>query len=299
MVVRIGINPITWTNDDLPSLGGDTTVETCLSEARQAGFAGIEMGGKFPKAAAELEPLLKRHSLDLVSGWYDGRIHERDIEAEWTAILPHMTLLRDMGCMYVVYADTSGRSEGDLFAPISRRPKLADGDWADYGKRLTALAQRMADFGVGMAFHHHMGTIVETDAEVDRLMASTGGAVGLLYDCGHCVFSGGDPVALLKRHVGRVVHVHCKDSRKELLARARAGDESFMQAVLDGVFTVPGDGFIDFPMLLGILHDAGYAGWLICEAEQDPNKANPLKYATLGFANLSHLAREAGFTVAR
>ena len=298
MVVRIGTNPITWTNDDLPSLGGDTPVETCLSEARQAGFAGIEMGGKFPKTAAELGPLLKRHGLDLVSGWYDGRIHERDIEAEWTAILPHMTLLRDMGCRYVVYADTSGRAEGDLFGPISRRPKLADGEWATYGKRLTALADRMADFGVGMAFHHHMGTIVETDSEVDRLMASTGAAVGLLYDCGHCVFSGGDPVALLKRHVGRVVHVHCKDSRKDLLARARASDESFMQAVLDGVFTVPGDGFIDFPTLLSILHDAGYAGWLICEAEQDPNKANPLKYATLGFANLSRLAREAGFTVA-
>ena len=298
MAVRIGINPITWTNDDLPSLGGDTPVETCLSETRIAGFAGTEMGGKFPKTSKELGPLLGRHHLDLVSGWYDGRIHERDIEAEWSAILPHMTLLRDLGCRYVVYADTSGRSEGDLFAPISRRPKLADGDWAGYGKRLTALAERMADFGVGMAFHHHMGTIVETDAEVDRLMASTGAAVGLLYDCGHCVFSGGDPVSLLKRHVGRVVHVHCKDARKDLLARARATDESFMQAVLDGVFTVPGDGFIDFPTLLGILHDAGYQGWLVCEAEQDPNKAHPLTYARMGFSNLVRMALQAGFTVA-
>ena len=123
---------------------------------------------------------------------------------------------------HVVYADTSGRSEGDLFAPISKRPKLADGDWAAYGKRLTALAERMADFGVGMAFHHHMGTIVETDAEVDRLMAATGQAVGLLFDCGHSIFSGGDPIALLKRHVGRVVHVHCKDARPRYpQARAR------------------------------------------------------------------------------
>ena len=298
MAVRIGINPITWTNDDLPSLGGDTPVETCLSEARTAGFAGIEMGGKFPKLAKDLAPLLKRHRLDLVSGWYDGRIHARDIEAEWNAILPHMTLLRDMGCRYVVYADTSGRSEGDLFAPISKRPKLADGDWASYGKRLTALAERMADFGVGMAFHHHMGTIVETDREVDRLMASTGTAVGLLYDCGHCVFSGGDPVQLLKRHIARVVHVHCKDARKDLLARARATDESFMQAVLDGVFTVPGDGFINFPALLTILRDASYQGWLVCEAEQDPNKAQPLTYAKIGFANLVRMALQAGFTVA-
>ena len=215
----------------------------------------------------------------------------------WEAILPHMTLLRDLGCTHVVYADTSRRAEGDLFAPISRRPKLAEGEWDGYGKRLTALADRMADFGVGMAFHHHMGTIIETDAEIDRLMAVTGPSMGLLYDTGHCVFSGGDPEALLRRHVKRVVHVHCKDARKDLLDHARATDESFMQSVLDGVFTVPGDGFIDYPTLLGILHDAGYAGWIVCEAEQDPGKAHPLTYARLGFSNLVRMALQAGFTV--
>jgi len=297
MAVRIGTNPITWTNDDLPSLGGDTPVETCLAETRMAGFAGTEMGGKFPKRSSELGPLLKRFGLDLVSGWYDGRIAEQDIAKEWDAILPHLTLLRDLGCRHVVYADTSHRANGDLFAPISRRPKLADGDWKDYGRRLTELAERMAEFGVAMAFHHHMGTIVETDDEVGRLMASTGPAVGLLYDCGHCVFSGGDPIALLRRHVARVVHVHCKDARKPILDKAIASDESFMQAVLDGVFTVPGDGFIDFPAILKILHDNGYEGWLVVEAEQDPAKAHPLTYARLGFSNLTRMALMAGFTV--
>ena len=298
MSVRIGINPIGWTNDDLPSLGGDTPLETCLSETRIAGFAGTEMGGKFPKTSRELGPLLKSFGLVLVSGWYDGRIHERDIDAEWDAILPHMTLLRDLGCRHVVYADTSGRSEGDLFAPISRRPRLKDDEWASYGKRITALAERMADFGVRMAFHHHMGTIVESDAEVGRLMAATGPAVGLLYDTGHCVFSGGDPIAMLKRHVARVVHVHCKDVRADLVEKARSTDNSFMQAVLDGVFTVPGDGFVDFPTVLSILHDAGYEGWLVSEAEQDPAKAHPLTYARLGFSNLARMALQAGFTVA-
>ncbi len=297
MAIRLGINPITWTNDDLPALGGDTPVETCLAETREAGFSGTEMGGKFPKTAAGLAPLLAKHQLKLVSGWYDGRIHERELAAEWDAILPHLTLLRDMGSRHVVYADTSGRSDGDLFAPISKRPKLADGDWASYGKRLTALAEKMADFGVGMAFHHHMGTIVETDAEVDRLMASTGGAVGLLFDCGHSIFSGGDPIALLKRHVGRVVHVHCKDARPDILQRARATDESFMQAVLDGVFTMPGDGCIDFPAIFAILKDAGYSGWVVAEAEQDPAKAHPLTYARMGFCNLARFALKAGLTV--
>ena len=297
MALRLGINPITWTNDDLPSLGGDTPVETCLSETREAGFAGTEMGGKFPKASAALAPLLAKYDLKLVSGWYDGRIHEKEPAAEWDAILPHLTLLKECGARHVVYADTSGRSEGDLFAPISKRPKLADGDWAVYGRRLTALAEKMADFGVGMAFHHHMGTIVETDAEVDRLMASTGAAVGLLFDCGHSLFSGGDPIALLKRHVARVVHVHCKDARPDVLKRARSTDESFMQAVLDGVFTMPGDGMVDFPAIFSILHDAGYAGWVVAEAEQDPAKANPLTYARMGFCNLARFALKAGFSV--
>ena len=298
MAVRIGINPITWTNDDLPSLGGDTPLETCLSETREAGYAGTEMGGKFPKTAAELAPILKAHGLALVSGWYDGRAHEKELDAEWDAVLPHLTLLRDMGCTHVVYADTSGRAAGDLFGPISKRPKLQAGEWPAYGKKLTALAEKMAEFGVGMAFHHHMGTFVETDEEIGLLMGSTGPAAGLLYDSGHCVFSGGEPISLLKRHIGRVVHVHCKDARKEVLAKARATDTSFMQAVLDGVFTVPGDGFVDYPAILRILHDAGYAGWLVVEAEQDPNKAHPLTYAKLGFDNLSKLAREAGFEVA-
>jgi inosose dehydratase len=297
MAVRIGINPITWTNDDLPALGGDTPLETCLSETKEAGYAGTELGGKFPRRSDELGPILESHGLDLVSGWYDGRMHEREVAAEWDAILPHLTLLRDLGAKHVVYADTSGRSDGDLFAPISRRPRLAAGEWGTYGRKLTELAERMADFGVGMAFHHHMGTIVETDAEVDAMMGATGPAFNLLYDCGHCLFSGGDPVALLKRHIRRVVHVHCKDVRKAVLDRARATDESFMQAVLDGVFTVPGDGFVDFPTLLTMLHDAGYQGWLVVEAEQDPAKAHPLTYARMGFENLSRMASEAGFTV--
>lgn len=297
MPIRLGINPITWTNDDLPSLGGDTPVETCLAETREAGFSGTEMGGKFPKTSAALAPLLAKHGLVLVSGWYDGRVHEREPQAEWDAILPHLTLLKEMDCRHVVYADTSGRSEGDLFAPISKRPRLNDGDWAAYGKRLTTLAERMADFGVGMAFHHHMGTIVETDAEVDRLMASTGSAVGLLFDCGHSIFSGGDPVELLRRNAARVVHVHCKDSRKDVLRQARASDRSFMQAVLDGVFTMPGDGFIDFAALFSILRDAGYSGWVVAEAEQDPAKAHPLTYARMGFCNLARFALRAGLTI--
>ncbi len=296
MTVQLGINPITWTNDDMPELGGDIPLETCLAEAREAGYSGTELGRKFPRTSAALAPILDRHRLKLVSGWFDGRIFECDVAQEFAAMEAHLELLRDLGCRHVVYADTSGRRG---FPPISQRPRLADGDWPAYGRKVTRLAERMADFGVRMAFHHHMGTIVESEADIDRLMASTGEAAGLLFDTGHCLFAGADPVALLARHIARVVHVHCKDVRRDVLLRALGQDIAFTDAVLQGVFTVPGDGCIDFTPLLRRLREAGYAGWLVVEAEQDPRKAHPLTYAKLGYRNLRAMAEQAGFEIVR
>jgi inosose dehydratase len=297
MKVRIGINPITWSNDDVPELGGDIPLEVCLSETKQAGYAGTELGGKFPRQSAELKPIMERHGLAVISGWYDGRCDEKEVGAEMDAIGPHLQLLKDMGSTHVVYADTSRGRHGAIWDPISKRPKLRAEEWPTYGRKLTQLAESMADFGVRMAFHHHMGTIIETDAEVGLLMKHTGEAVGLLFDTGHSTFSGGDPLQLIKTHVRRVVHVHCKDVRKPVFERARAGDMSFMGAVLEGIFTVPGDGSIDYLSILRVLVEANYSGWLVVEAEQDPRKAHPLTYATMGFRNLSRLATEAGFTV--
>ena len=297
MPVKIGINPITWTNDDVPELGGDTPLETCLSETAQAGYLGTELGGKFPRQSAELGPILTAHGLELVSGWYDGRMADRSVDEEFAAILPHLTLLRDLGARLVVYADTSRGRHDAIHAPVSQRPRLEDGEWSGYGRKLTALAGRMHDFGVGMAFHHHMGTIVETDAEVDRLMQVTGPSVGLLFDTGHCLFSGGDPAALLAHNLERVVHFHCKDVRGPVLDRARREDMSFMGAVMEGIFTVPGDGDVDFTALLRPLAARGYQGWLVVEAEQDPAKAHPLTFATKGYRSLLAMAREAGFAV--
>ena len=297
MKVRIGINPITWSNDDAPELGGDIPLEVCLSETKQAGYAGTELGGKFPRRSAELKPIMERHGLAVISGWYDGRCDEKDVSAEMDAIGPHLQLLKDMGSTHVVYADTSRSRHGAIWDPSSKRPALQAEEWPTYGRKLTQLAERMADFGVRMAFHHHMGTIIETDAEVGLLMKHTGEAVGLLYDTGHSTFSGGNPLQLIKDNVKRVAHVHCKDVRKPMLEKARTEDISFMAAVLEGIFTVPGDGFLDYASILRVLAEANYSGWLVVEAEQDPRKAHPLTYATMGFKNLSRLAAEAGFTV--
>ena len=268
-----------------------------MSDMKLAGYAGRELGGKFPRRTAELKLSMQRHGLAVISGWYDGRCDEKDVSAEMDAITPHLQLLKDMGSTHVVYADTSRGRHGAIWDPISKRPALKAEEWPTYGRKLTPLAERMADFGVRMAFHHHMGTIIETDVEVGLLMQHTGEAVGLLYDTGHSTFSGGDPLQLIKDNVKRVVHVHCKDVRKPMLEKARSQDMSFMAAVLDGIFTVPGDGFLDYASILRVLAEADYSGWLVVEAEQDPRKAHPLTYATMGFKNLSRLAREAGFLV--
>jgi inosose dehydratase len=297
VAVRLGINPITWSNDDVPSLGGDTPLETCLRETRAAGFSGTELGGKFPRKTKALRALLGAHDLSLVSGWFDGRILERDVDAEFAAIASHLELLRDLGCEVVVYADTSRGRQSGIFEPASRRPRLGSWEWEGYGRKVSELASRMAEFGVRMAFHHHMGTIIETDHEVDLLMRHSTDKVGLLLDTGHCLYSGGDPHALREKHQARITHVHCKDVRPEILERAVREDMSFMEAVMAGIFTVPGDGSIDYARLLRPLREAGYDGWLVVEAEQDPAVANPMTYAAMGHRNLRAFAEEAGFIV--
>jgi inosose dehydratase len=298
MAVRIGINPNTWTLDDVPALKHFTPLEQCLAEARAAGYAGIEMGGIFPRTGAELKPLMARHGLALISGWYDGRIRDRSPAAELEAARPHLELLKEMGCRGVVYADVSGGNFGDPASPLSARPRLAADEWPAYGAKVTALAEAMADFGVPMGFHHHIGTVVESDAEVDLLMAHTGAAVGLLLDTGHSLLAGGDPLALARRHAPRVVHFHGKDVRRPVLDAVLREDRSFIRAVLDGVFTVPGDGCIDYVAILGLLREAGYRGWLVVEAEQDLKLAHPMTYARLGFDHLTRLATAAGFAIA-
>ena len=297
MTVRIGINPITWTNDDMPALGGATPLEVCLSEARQAGYAGIEMGGKFPTRVAELKPILDRHGLALISGWYSARLLERDAKAEIDAIARHLDLMSGMGCSVMVFAEGSGATHGDRTQPAGRRRTIGDSEWTEYGKRLDVLAEHMMRRGVRLAFHHHMGTAVQTGPEIDRLMQSTGDAVGLLLDTGHATYAGADALSLARRHAKRIVHVHCKDVRGPALEAALKADRSFLDAVIDGTFTVPGDGSIDFPSILEVLRTHGYAGWLVVEAEQDPAKAHPLTYATMGHRNLSRMAVAAGFAM--
>jgi inosose dehydratase len=294
MSVRLGISPIGWSNDDLPELGGTTPLETCLCEARLAGFEGIELGNKFLRDPAILGLILKRHGLSLISGWYSGRLLGRSVAEEIAAIEDHCALLAAMGCAVLVYAETTNSIAGDRRRPLSSRPRLGDADWRDFGHRLSELAEHLSLCGICLVYHHHVGTVVENEAEIDRLMTATGDSVSLLLDTGHLVFAGVDPARLVRRYGHRISHVHCKDVRRDVLARTRTADASFLDAVLEGVFTVPGDGCVDFVETLAALAAADYSGWLVVEAEQDPAKVPPLAYARLGYAHLSTAAARAG-----
>lgn len=291
MSVRFGVNPIGWSNDDLRELGGKTPLETCLAEARQAGYEGIELGHKFPREAKALKAVLSAHGLDLVSGWYSSELLLRDAQEEMKHLRAHLDLLKALGSKILIFAETSNATHGNRDVPLSKRPVMKPAQWREFGQRMTEVAEAVAKEGVALAYHHHMGTVVQSGEGIDSFMEATGPAVKLLLDTGHATFGGADPVALAKKYRNRVAHVHCKDVRKDVLAEARAKDWSFLDAVVAGCFTVPGDGMVDYPAFFKEL--PGYSGWLVVEAEQDPEKANPLKYATLGCANLKRYAKDA------
>jgi inosose dehydratase len=291
MPVRIGANPIGWSNDDLRELGGATPLETCLAEAKEAGFEGMELGHKFPREPTALREALGRFSLDLVSGWYSAELLRRTVEEELAALRPHLDLLKAMGCAVLVFAETSNAIHGDRSKPLDARPRLAPGDWVEFGRKVTAVAEATWAEGMRLVYHHHMGTIVESEADIDAFMASTGPAAHLLLDTGHATFAGADPAALARRHHARISHFHAKDVRPNVTESARRERLSFLDAVIAGVFTVPGDGCVDYAAVLKEL--PGYSGWAVVEAEQDPEKAHPLTYAKMGHLNLRRCLAEA------
>lgn len=295
--VKIGINPISWMNDDLPSLGGETPLETALAEGAEIGYAGFELGNKFPKESTALLAVLGKYNLACVSGWYSGRLVHRSVDEEIAAVGPHLKLLADSGATVMVYGEVADAIQGEP-RPLYKRPRFTSAaQWQAYADKLTAFAAHTLAHGVRLSYHHHMGAYIETPDDVDQLMALTGPEVGLLFDSGHITFAGGDPVAVLRKHIGRVSHVHCKDVRPAVVKLARNGNWSFLQAVINGAFSVPGDGCIDFKAILQLLQQHGYHGWLVVEAEQDPAVAPSYQYAQMGYQHLARLVHEINFAL--
>ncbi|GGE16026.1 myo-inosose-2 dehydratase [Aureimonas endophytica] len=291
-MIRIGANPICWSNDDKQDIGGHISLEQCLSEASAIGIEGMELGHKFPKNGAALKAKLGEYGMAFVGGWYSTFLLDRDAEAEFEAARAHIDLVKGAGTDIFIVCECTRTVHGNESVPLRARPVLTEAEWEVFLPRLTRFAELLAGEGLKIAYHHHMGTVVQTGPEIDRLMAGTGPAFTLLLDTGHATWGGADPADLARRYRDRIVHVHVKDVRADVARQAEREDWSFLTSVLAGVYTVPGDGSIDYVSVLKEL--PAYSGWIVIEAEQDPEKAHPATYVKMGFENLTRFIAEAG-----
>ena len=297
MSVKLGIAPIAWSNDDMPELGGDTPLEQCLSEASESGFKGIESGGKFPKTSKELIPILNKYNLKLCSGWYGANLRKNTFEEEKTKIQNQLKLFQDCKAPCMVFAEVYGSIQGDPNINLSKRPRMDLDEAKKYYKKISEMGKYLEDQDMPLAYHHHMGTCIESEEDTRRLLENTDGSVKLTLDTGHMLFAKGDSLKIYKEFKERIIHIHCKDMRKNVLDNSLNHDYSFRKAFLEGAFTVPGDGCIDYKPFFDLLKEQNYSGWLVVEAEQDPAKANPFEYAKIGYKYLTETIKIANLEI--
>jgi len=284
--INLGVAPINWTNDDMPELGGENTFEQCISEMALAGFTGCEVGNKFPRDTDVLKKALDLRGLQICNQWNSYELTTKSLEENIKNFTGLLDFLETMGAKVIGGGEVGNSCQGQMTVPVFEGKGMlnTDEEWKSFTTGLNELGKIARARGMKLAFHHHMGTCIQTIAETDRLMAETDPEnVYLNYDCGHFYFAGEDPVEALKKYIGRTAHIHLKDIRPNVLQRVHDEKLSFLTAVKQGVFTVPGDkeGCIDFPSLFEVIKESNYQGWIVLEAEQDPAVANPLEYAII------------------
>ncbi|WP_129728421.1 myo-inosose-2 dehydratase [Ectobacillus funiculus] len=278
--IKLGIAPIAWTNDDLPELGGENTFEQCVSEMALAGFTGSEVGNKYPRDTEILKQALSLRGLQIASAWFSAFLTTKPLEETVEAFIEHRDFLHAMDAKVIVVSEQGKSVQGQAVPVYKAKPVFTEEEWKLLVDGLHRLGELAAEKDMDIVFHHHMGTGIQTTEEIDKLMELTDPKlVSLLFDTGHLVFSGENPIHVLKKHLPRIKHVHLKDIRPEVVARVKEEDLSFLQAVKAGAFTVPGDGGIEFAEVFTTLAASAYKGWFVVEAEQDPALANPLAYA--------------------
>lgn len=278
--VKLGIAPIAWTNDDMPDLGKENTFEQCVSEMALAGFSGCEVGNKYPKDREALKKALDLRGLTICNRWFSSFLITKPFEETANAFAEELDFLKYLGAKVIGVSEQSHSIQG-LDQPILEgKYVMNDQEWATLCDGLNRLGKIAREKGMSLTFHHHMGTVVQNEDEIDRMMEHTDPELfSLLYDTGHLAYCGADPLKVVKKYARRIKHVHLKDIRPEIVAKVKQERLSFLGGVRQGAFTVPGDGCIDFGPIFQVLEEAGYEGWMVVEAEQDPAKANPLEYA--------------------
>ncbi|HDR8487279.1 TPA: myo-inosose-2 dehydratase [Bacillus cereus] len=279
--IKLGIAPIAWTNDDMPELGAENTFEQCISEMALAGFNGSEVGNKYPRNTVVLKKSLELRNLEIASAWFSTFLTTKPLEETVQEFIKHRDFLHDMGAKVIVVSEQGHSIQGLMDVPLfQNKPVFTDEEWDKLVDGLHHLGKLAQEKGLHIVYHHHMGTGVQTTAEIEKLMDITDpNLVSLLFDTGHLVFSGEEPLYILKKYLPRIKHVHLKDIRKEVVDAVKENELSFLQAVKNGAFTVPGDGVIVFDEVFTILANSDYKGWFVVEAEQDPALANPFEYA--------------------
>lgn len=279
--IKVGICPIGWTNDDMPDLGKENTFEQAVSEMALAGFSGTEVGNKYPKDTNVLKRALEIRNIQIASAWFSSFLTTKPYEETEKAFIEHRDFLNEMGAKVIVVSEQGHSIQGQMDTPIfDGKYHFNEDEWNLLAHGLNKLGKLAADKGMKIVYHHHMGTGVQTTGEIDKLMSMTDeNLVYLLFDTGHLVYSGEDPIAILNKYASRIKHVHLKDIRAEVLEKVKKEKMSFLKGVRAGAFTVPGDGCINFEPIFKALEENNYEGWLLVEAEQDPAIANPFEYA--------------------
>ena len=280
--VYLACAPIAWTNDDLPDLGAENTFEQCVSEMALAGFTGSEIGNKYPKDVETLKHKLDVRGMRICNAWFSSLLLSEGYEATIEAFIKHRDFLHALGAKVIGASEQGNSIQGKDVSIFGEKPVYTDEQWELIAKGFNEMGRLAKEKGMYFTVHHHMGTGVQTEAEIDKLMEITDpDLVYLLFDTGHLSFSGEDVLGVLKKYVNRTKHVHLKSIRKDIIEEAKEKGYSFLDSVRAGSFTVPGDGDFDFTPVFDILDEAGYEGWVVVEAEQDPAKANPYEYAVL------------------
>ncbi|WP_370311888.1 myo-inosose-2 dehydratase [Sagittula sp.] len=297
MTVKIGISPIAWQNDDLPDLTSAFTMEQCLKEAREIGYTGVERGRRMPADTEGLKAYLQKYDIALCGGWCSGNLLVASVEEECAAITQQVDQFISLNAPCLVYAECSNTVQGMANTPVNDRPKLSKDEVTTYAKKLSEVAKWMQDRGMVLSYHHHMGSFIESEEEVNWLMEGSSPEVTLCFDTGHLLFGGGGVMATMDRWADRIHHVHFKDIRPDVVKDVRDNDRSFLDAVIAGAFTVPGDGCIDFQAVADKLAKMSFNGWIVVEAEQDPAKAPPYEYSQKGYQHILEVCANAGLTV--
>ena len=292
---KLGIAPIAWWNDDLEELSDDVSLEECLRQASEAGLTGMETGRRFPMNMGELGPILDKFGMSVCGGWFSGQLLDGDIEVEKDRIAEQHAFFKAAGAPCSVYGETARSVQGERHTPLAQKPKLTEAEMEVYGRKVSDFADWCAKESMPLSYHHHMAAAVETEQELDLFMKHS--SVPLLFDAGHMAFAGGDNFQVIENHHSRISHVHAKDIRQGAVDGLDRGTESFLDAVIKGAFTVPGDGSLDFEAIAKALAAKGYEGWFVIEAEQDPVANPPLEMAKKGRAELFRVLDAAGYEV--